>query len=141
ATYTFANTIEGEEYTFVIVDKSDKEIFQYRQNKRSYNAIAGATPATLATAFAAQINADPAANVTAVAAGAALTVTAKAKVAIADATGQFGEHRYFSVASHLASDSGRYVKSGSVVYVAPGFGSGSFADVRTLEQDSVGYEG
>lgn len=144
ATLTLDQPVAGVEYTVTLVDRSDKEILQRRQDKRSYQVIAsdGETATTLAAKVALAINSDQDTFVVATVAAAVVTITAKAKVATANSVGQFGIQHYFEVGSHVANTRGQYESYGTVAYVtAPDFGSGSFGDVRTIEQDSAGYEG
>lgn len=144
ATLTLTQPVAGTEYTVTLVDRSDKEILQRRQDKRSYQVIAsdGETADTLAAKIVVAINSDQDTFVVATSAGAVVTLTAKAKSTVANAVGQFGLQHYFEVGSHIANTRGQYEPYGTVDYVTdPDFGSGSFSDVRTIEQDSAGYDG
>lgn len=144
STVTFVAPVADVEYQVSIVNKSDKEILARRQDKRTYQVIAvtGETATTLAAKFAALINADSASSVVATAAAAVLTLTSKAKVITADATGQFGIQNYFSVGSLQVTESGPYQAFGTVAQtVDPNFGSGTFPQVRTMEADALGYDG
>lgn len=144
STVLFTTPVAGLEYRLSIVDRSDKEILQRRQDKRTYQVIAaeGETAATLATKFRDSINSDQDAPVSATVSTATLTLTAKAKVVTQNAAGQFGLQHYFEVGVTEVDGLAPYKKFGTVTQtVAPNFGSGTFAQVRELEQDTAGYEG
>lgn len=142
STVTFTAPTAGQEYLLTIVEKSDKEILQRRQDKRSYQVVAvvGETAATLASKFADLINADLGAHVTASATAAVLTITAKAKVVTANAAGQFGLQHFFDVGVSEVNPYGTFVPFGTVAIATnPNFGTGTFPQVRSLEQDAIGY--
>lgn len=143
AVVTLGTPTEGQEYLLTIIDRADKEILQFRQDKRSYQLIAsaGETDATLAAKFVSLINDDQAAHVTATAAGGVITLTAKATSGNEQADGQFDVQHYFEVQLSEVNIYGLYVKFGTITYTAPDFGSGTFAKVRTIEQTTLGYEG
>lgn len=146
-TVTLATPVAGIEYTVSVIDKSDKEILQMRQNKRTYSVVAttGETATTLTAKFIALINADVASTVTA-SGTATLILTADSVAGVADITGSFPA-QYFFEAFSSAIDNTVYPipfpsASGTVVYTTPaGFGSGTFAQVRKLESDNLGYTG
>lgn len=144
STLTLGTPVAGQEYLITIVEKSDKEVLQRRQDKRSYQVTAavGETATTLADKFVALINGDEAASVTATNAAGVITFTAKASSATApNAAGQFGVQHYFEVGSQEVNIYGHYVPFGTLVKTtAPGFGNGTFAQVRTLEAYSAGYD-
>lgn len=143
-TVTMDAPVAGLEYTLTLVDRSDKEILQRRQDKRTYQVVAvdGDTADSIAAKFATELSNDKTTFVTASAAGAVLTITAKAKVTKANAAGQFGLQHYFEVGCGVADTREQYTKFGTVAYtVQPDFGSGSYGDVRTLEFESAGYSG
>lgn len=146
-TVTLATPVAGIEYTVSVIDKSDKEILQHRQNKRTYTVIAaaGETVTTLGDKFRAQINADVASSV--VASGTTtLVLTAKSVASTANIVGEYPAQYFFEVFSS-SIDNTVYpipfpVASGTIVYTtAPNFGSGNFYQVRTLEQRGIGYTG
>lgn len=89
--------VAGQEYLLTIVDKSDKEVLQRRQDKRTYQVIAevGETATTLGDKFEAAVNADANAPVIATNAAGTITLEAKPKVVTQNAAGQFGVHFYF----------------------------------------------
>lgn len=142
-TITFATPVAGQEYAVYVVNKSDKEVLQRRQDKRSYQVIAetGETVTTLGDKFRALINADEASSV--VASGTTtLVLTAKTSPQVANAAGQFPIQNYFDASALVVDLYGQYQEAGTVVYTtAPNFGSGTFPQVRTLEAYTVGYEG
>lgn len=141
---TMDTPVAGYEYRLTIIDKSDKEVLQRRQDKRTYQVVAavGETDATLAAKFEDMINGDTDAGFTATAAAGVLTIEAKPKVTVANAAGQFGIQHYLEVALAQVSALEPYTAFGTVVEsVAPDFGSGTFPQVREMEADSAGYEG
>lgn len=143
-TVTVGTPVDGEEYALVIVNKSDKEILQKRQDKRTYlvTADSASTATTVADDFAAQINNDEASDVVATAAAGVITITAKAKEVTPNIVGQYGLQHYFSVALRTESNQGHYKSFGTVVEAtSPSFGNGTIPHVRTLEQWSAGYDG
>lgn len=144
-TITVGTPVAGQEYQLNIVNKSDKEVLQLRQDKRSYQVVAaasGETADTLAAKFRAAINSDPAAPVVASGAAAAIVLTAKSEASIQEADGQFGLQNYFSAGIYAVDIYGQYVSAGTVVATtAPDFGNGTFAQVRTYEIYSAGYDG
>lgn len=134
----------GSEYSLVIVNKSDKEILQHRQDKRSYQVVAGTgeTADTLAAKFRDAINDDPAAPVVASGAAAAIVLTAKNVAATADRAGGFTPQIYFSAGIYEVDLFGYYATAGTVVETtAPDFGSGNYWQVRTMEAAQAGYQG
>lgn len=142
-TVTAAAPTAGLEYLLTIVDKSDKEVLQRRQDKRTYQytAVTGDTADDVAADFRAQINADEAAPVVASGSGANIVLTAKAKVVTANAAGQFGIQHYFAVGAQEVNLYGHYVPYGTITNTtAPSFGTGTFPQVRALEQWSAGYD-
>lgn len=146
-TITLATPVAGIEYSVSIIDKSDKEILQHRQNKRTYNVIAatGETVTTLGDKFRAAINADTASTVTA-SGTTTLILTAKSVASTANIVGEYPA-QYFFEAFSTSIDNTVYPipfpkASGTVVYTtAPNFGSGNAYQVRRLEQASMGYKG
>lgn len=133
----------GLEYLLTIVDKSDKEVLQRRQDKRTYQYTAktGDDAAAVATAFRDKINSDEAAPVVASGSGANIVLTAKAKVTVENAAGQFGLQHYFEVGAQEVNLYGHYVPYGTITYTtAPNFGNGTYPHVRALEQWSAGYD-
>lgn len=136
--------VAGQEYLLTIVDKSDKEVLQRRQDKRTYQVIAevGETETTLGDKFEAAVNADANAPVTATNAAGTITLEAKAKVVTQNDAGQFGLQHYFEAAVSVVDGLLPYASAGTVTTtVEPDFGSGTFAQVREMEADSAGYEG
>lgn len=141
-TVTLTAPTAGSEYLLTIVNKADKEILQRRQDKRSYQVIAdiGETETTLAAKFVDFINSDTAAPVIATSAAGVITLTAKPKVVTENAAGQFGLQNYFSVGISEVNPYGHAGTYGTVAQtVAPGFGNGTYPQVRTLESESAGY--
>lgn len=134
------------EYTVSIIDKSDKEILQNRQAKRTYTVVAavGETATTLVTKFKDQINKDVASPV--VASGTAtLIITAKNSLVDVDKLGQYPNQIVFDVFASVINPTARFaqpVAFGTLaVTAAPAFGSGQFHQLVRLEQDSQGYKG
>lgn len=142
-TITPDTPVAGVEYTLTVLDKSDKDILQMRQNKRQYSVIAvtGETATTLNAKFIAKINADP--GVVVVASGTTtLILTAKAVETTANIVGEYTPQIFFDVTFSIADPLTYLQKSGTIVYTtAPGFGSGNFDQVRRLEQRGLGYTG
>lgn len=144
-TVTPGTPTEGIEYTVAIVDKSDKEILQARQNKRTYTVKAGAgeTATTLVAKFVAAINADPASPV--VASGTAtLVLTAKSVADTADVVGSYVNQIIFEVflkAVNPASVWSNPTGFGSQATNSPSFGAGNFSQVVALEREQLGYTG
>lgn len=146
-TVTLATPVAGIQYNVSVIDRSDKEILQARQNKRTYGivAAAGETVTTLGDKFRAAINADSASTVTATGTT-TLILTAKSVAGVANIVGEYPAQYYFEAFSS-AIDNTIYpipfpTASGTVVYTtAPNFGSGTFPQVRTLEQRGIGYTG
>lgn len=146
-TVTLATPVAGIEYSVSVIDKSDKEILQARQNKRTYTVVAatGDTVTTLGDKFRAQINADPASSVTA-SGTTTLVLTAKSVAGTADIVGAFPAQYFFEVFSS-SIDNTIYpiafpTASGTVVYTtAVDYGSGNYAQVRKLEARGAGYTG
>lgn len=142
-TITPDTPVAGVEYVLTILDKSDKDILQMRQNKRQYSEVAatGETASTLVAKFIADINADSGACV--VASGTStLVLTAKAVETTANIIGEYTPQIYFDVVFSIADPLTYLQKSGSIAYTtAPTFGSGNFEQVRRLEQRGQGYVG
>lgn len=146
-TVTLATPVAGIEYTISVIDKSDKEILQCRQNKRTYTVVAaaGETATTLGNKFRALINADVASTVAATGTT-TLILTAKSVATVANIVGEFPAQYFFEVFSS-SIDNTVYpipfpLASGTVVYTtAPNFGSGNYDQVRKLEQRGIGYTG
>lgn len=146
-TVTLATPVAGIEYTVSVIDKSDKEILQMRQNKRTYSVVAAAGDdvTALGNKFRALINADVASTVTA-SGTTTLVLTAKSVAGTADIVGSFPAQYFFEVFSSSIDNTIYPIpfpsQSGTVVYTtAPNFGSGTFDQVRTLESDNLGYIG
>lgn len=146
-TLTFTTPVAGYEYNVTIIDTSDKEILQHRQNKRSYTVIAatGETATTLDAKFIAKINADPASVV--VASGTStLILTAKAYSTTADAVGEYQEQYTFEVTANQYPNTVpkvlQYQAAGTVVNTTNAdFGSGNGTQIIELEQRGLGYRG
>jgi len=147
-TITPGTITAGNEYSIAILDKSDKEILQARQAKRTYTVVAasGETATTLNAKFIALINADIASVVTA-SGTTTLILTADATASVASLIGEYPAQTVFEAsASEIAT-------SGSAPYPFPtafgtkaattaaNYGSGNFWQVRKLEQRGVGYTG
>lgn len=146
-TWTPAAPVAGIEYTLSIIDKSDKEILQNRQAKRTYTVVAasGETVTSLGDKFRTQINADVASPVTA-SGTTTVILTADVTASVANGIGEYPAQIVFDVfPSQL--DPTTYpvpfpVASGTVAYTtAVAFGSGNFYQVRKAEQLSIGYTG
>lgn len=136
--------VAGIEYSLLINDRSDKEILPMRQSLRRYTVLATSadTNATIATAFNAKINADPASIVTSSVSTATLTLTAKSVAAIANLAGEYYDQYFFAAELSAVDPYGYFQSWGTVTYTtAPAFGSGNFYQVRTLEQRGLGYTG
>lgn len=136
--------VAGQEYTLSILDYSDKEILQRRQNKRSYSVIAatGETATTLAGKFRTNINNDPAVSVTASGSGANIVLTADAVETTPNIIGEFQPQIFFDV-FFSATDAEAYLtKFGTVTKTTPpDYGSGNYDQIRRLEQRGQGYVG
>lgn len=146
-TVTLATPVAGIEYSISVIDKSDKEILQARQNKRSYSVVAasGETVTTLGDKFRAQINADIASTVTATGTT-TLVLTAKSVANTPDMIGEYPAQYFFEVFSSSIDNTVYPIPfpsaSGTVAYTtAPNFGSGLSTQVRKLEQRGIGYTG
>lgn len=141
---TLGTPVAGQEYELNIIDLSDKEILQYRQNLRKYNVIAvvGDTATTLAANYVAQINADTSSVVTAANTAGDITLTAKAVETVANIVGEYQPQIFFDVQSAVSDPNYYLTKFGTVVYTtAVDFGSGNFEQIRQLEQRGQGYIG
>ena len=146
-TVTLATPVAGIEYSVSVIDKSDKEILQARQNKRTYSVVAaaGETVTTLGDKFRALINADVASSVTATGT-ATLILTAKSVAGTADMVGEYPAQYFFEVFSSSIDNTVYPIPfpsaSGAVVYTTPvDYGSGTFPQIRELEQRGIGYTG
>lgn len=146
-TVTLATPVAGTEYTISVIDKSDKEILQLRQNKRTYSVVAeaGDDATTLGNKFRTMINADVASTVTA-SGTTTLVLTAKTVANTANIVGEYPAQYFFDVFSSAIADTSNAnalaKKSGTVTYTtAPGFGSGTYEQVATLENLGAGYVG
>ena len=136
--------VAGTEYSLLVNERSDKEILPMRQAIRRYVivAVTGETAATLAAKFIARINADPASVVVASGTGANIVLTAKAAPTAANSAGEYDHQNFFSVSTAQGDNFGYFTAWGTVTYTtAPDFGSGSFIQVRRLEQRGIGYTG
>lgn len=146
-TLTPGTPTAGLEYTLAIVDKSDKEILQHRQAKRTYTVVAAAseTATTLGDKFRALINADPESPV--VASGTTtLILTAKSVAGTADQVGVYPGQIVFDIFPSVINPTTYPIPVpaawGTIAYTtAPAFGSGQYAQINRLEQDSLGYKG
>lgn len=141
---TVGTPITGQEYILTVIDLSDKEILQRRQNKRSYSSIATAssTATTIAADYAAQITADTSSSVTATSSGSDLTLTGKAIETTANIVGEYQPQVFFDTELAVADPQNYLTKFGSVAYTtAVDFGSGNFEQIRQLEQRGQGYIG
>lgn len=147
STVTLATPVVGIEYSISVIDRSDKEILQARQSKRTYNVIAvtGETVTTLGNKFRALINADIASTV--IASGTTtLILTAKVVASNVSIVGDYPAQYFFDVFSSSIDNTVypiAFVKaSGSVALTtAVDFGSGNAYQVRKLEQAGMGYKG
>lgn len=146
-TITPGTPTAGLEYSLSIIDKSDKEILQQRQSKRTYTVLAAAseTATTLGDKFRALINADVASSV--VASGTTtIILTAKVTANVASLVGEYPAQVVFDIFLS-ASNPATYpipfpVAWGTVADTdAAAYGSGNFWQVRTLEQRGIGYTG
>lgn len=144
-TITPETPVAGNEYTLSVIDKSDKEILQCRQNKRTYSVIAatGETATTLGDKFRTLINADTA-SVVAATGTTTIVLTAKSVASTANIVGEYPAQYFFDV-TFTKLDPTVYpipypVAGGTIAYTtAPAFGSGQFYQVRTLELKGLGY--
>ena len=146
-TITPVTPVAGYEYVVTVIDTSDKEILQHRQNKRPYSVIAasGETATTLNAKFIAKINADPASVVTA-SGTTTLVLTAKTVANIADVAGDYNDQYTFeafiSQYPNTVPKPLDYQAGGTVVATtAADFGSGAGYQIRTMEQLGLGYRG
>jgi hypothetical protein len=147
STLTLATPVTGIEYGVSVIDKSDKEILQLRQAKRTYNVIAasGETLTTLGDKFRALINSDQASTV--IASGTVtLVLTAKSVASNVSIVGDYPAQYFFEVFSSSIDNTVYPVAfpraSGTVVYTTSvDFGSGNAYQVRKLEQAGMGYKG
>lgn len=143
-TVAVGTPVVGKQYNIAVINKSDKEILQYRQDKRTYSVEAGEaeTSTTLATKFRAKINGDPDAIVVASGTGGNVVLTAKSIASVPSAVGDFPLQYVFEVfAQEIGSTAFDYLKSfGTVTYTtAADFGSGNAWQLRKLEQRGAGY--
>lgn len=146
-TFTASTPVAGQEYTIAIIDKSDKEILQARQAKRTYTVVAvtGETVQTLNGKFIALINADAASQV--VASGTTtLVLTAKSVANVADQVGETPAQIVFDIFPSQLNPLTYPIPVpstfGTVAYTTvPAFGSGQYYQIARLEQLSQGYKG
>ena len=142
ATITVPTPVVDNEYTVVIVDKADKEIFQRRQDKHTFTvkAVTGETASTLAAKFRALINDSEAVTVTAGGTAAALTLTGKTDGV--DATGRAGLQHYFEAFFSTTDALGNQTRAAATVATtAVDFGNGTYLQVKEIERYAQGYEG
>lgn len=146
-TFTPGTPVVGQEYSIAVIDKSDKEILQLRQAKRTYTVVAttGETATTLNDKFRALINADAASQV--VASGTTtLVLTAKSVANVADQVGETPNQIVFDIFPSQINPTTYPIPVpqafGTVAYTtAPAFGSGQYYQIAKLEQLSQGYKG
>lgn len=139
-------TLEANtEYNLALVDVSERQVFSYRQYKRVYTVLTGATVtlATVLSDLAAQINRDPAATVTATSTATTLVLTAKSQQDVQDRAGIFGRQVITKASFYKVETFGsQSVSQGTVVTTtAPVFGQGQGYQVRALEDGQTGYQG
>ncbi len=147
-TWTPPSPTANYEYSLSIIDKSDKEILQNRQAKRTYTVVAaasGETATTLADKFRTQIAADVAAVVTG-SGTSTLILTAKTTASVASGIGEYPAQIVFDIFPSVINPTTYPIPfptaAGTVAYTtAPAYGSGNFYQVRTREQLSIGYTG
>jgi len=144
-TLTPGTIVAGQEYTVSVILKSDKEILQARQNKRTYTVVAvtGETATTLVAKFVAQINADQASSVTA---SGTTTLVLTAKPVSADRLNETEQQNVFDVFASVIDPTtypiGFPQAFGTIVATtAPSFGQGQYTQLVRLEQLSQGYKG
>lgn len=144
-TITTSTPVAGQEYQLNLLNKSDKEVLQRRQDKYSYVVVAaasGETADTLAAKFIAEVNANPASPAVASGSGPNIVLTAKTQASVQEADGQFGLQNYIDASMYTVDIYGQYVGFGTRTYTTdPDFGNGTFAQVRTYEAFSAGYDG
>lgn len=143
-TVAVGTPVGGHDYNIVVINKSDKEILQHRQDKRTYTATAleGETATSLATKLRARINGDPDAIVVASGTGGNVILTAKSIASVGNAVGEFPQQYVFEVFAQDVDNAGfGYFSSFGTVTntTAPDFGSGNFWQIRKLEQRGSGY--
>jgi len=142
-TWTPPTPVAGVEYNLSIIDKSDKEILQQRQSKRSYTVVAGTgeTPTTLGDKFRAAIAADSASSV--VGSGTATVIlTAKSIASAANIIDETPAQIVFDIFVSQIVSGGFPTAAGTVAYTtAVGFGSGQYFQIHKLEQRGIGYTG
>lgn len=141
---TLTAPVDGLDYNLSIINKSDKEILQRRQDKRSYSyrGTTGATANDMAVYLQSLINADEGSAVVATVSAAVLTLTAKDVANKADAAGLYAFQHYFDAFLYEVTSDGVYKSFGTIVNTTPvDFGSGSYAQVKTIEKTAQGYEG
>lgn len=144
-TVVFDTPVEGLNYNLSVINNSDKEVLQRRQDKRSYGyrGKSGETDGSaIASAIAALINADQASVVTATVSGSTLTLTAKSTAGKVDAAGLEVPQYYFEVFLYEEDANGSFNPSGTLTTAqVVDFGSGSYTQVKTIEQTAQGNEG
>lgn len=144
-TLTLATPVAGIEYSVSVIDKSEDEILQARQAKRTYSIVAatGENVTSLGDKFRNLINKDSASIVTA---SGTTTLVLTAKAQTPNVVAETQRQRVFEVFSSSIDNTVYPIAfpalSGTVVYTtAPNYGSGSGAQVRALELKSQGYRG
>lgn len=145
-TWTPDTPVAGLEYTLAIVDKSDKDILQERQNKRSYTipAATGETVTSLVAKFITLINASSSSSVTA--SGTTTLVLTANPTTTADRLGEYYQQVIFDIFPSVLNPTTYPIPfpttSGTVVLTTPAFyGQGQYAQIARLEQLSQGYRG
>lgn len=143
-TVTVDTPIEGLVYILSVVNKSDKEILQRRQDKRTYvyKARAGQTADDLAEVFEGLINEDVGAAYTAEATTNELVITAKSTANKVDKAGLPVKQHYLEVSLVEEGTDESYRLFGDVEITAGvEFGNGTAAQVKEIERVTQGYEG
>lgn len=138
--------VVGNSYNLVLIHREDQDTLRIRQDKSVYSVEATATSSsTLAAALAAKVNADPNARFTATVDTATITLTADMPAdSDINLVGQFPLISFAQVVLQEVSSTSPYATTevGTVTEATkPGFGSGTYQVVRTLEDNVQGFRG
>jgi len=136
----------GNSYNLVLIHREDQDTLRIRQDKSVYSVEATATSAsTLAAALAAKVNADSNARVTASVSSETITLTADMPAdSDINLVGQFPLIPFAQVVLQEVSATAPYpmTEVGTVTEtVKPGFGTGTYQNIRNLEDSVQGFRG
>lgn len=136
----------GNSYNLVLIHREDQDTLRIRQDKSVYSVEATVTSSTtLAAALAAKVNADSNARCTASSSGDTITITADMPAdADINLVGQFPLIPFMQVALQEVSATAPYTMAevGTIVEtVKPGFGTGTYQNIRNLEDSVQGFRG